>query len=142
MEKLISMVEFTIQQNMNFANKEIISIDKLQTIILKYAIFLKQPLTLGFFVPCDLEVNVIKEYDWVAPDGIKWEDYEKELLEAKDRVLFKGFESIGENLFTARVANGINSYLIRDIETGMIVEDLVKDGLELTESAKKQILGL
>ncbi|MNL76705.1 hypothetical protein D3C87_2027170 [compost metagenome] len=56
--------------------------------------------------------------------------------------MFKGFESIGENLFTARVANGINSYLIRDIETGMIVEDLVKDGLELTESAKKQILGL
>lgn len=137
MEKIISMVEFTIQQNMNFANKEIISVDKLQTIILKYAIFLKQPLILGMFVPC-------------LPDGKPFSEFQLEILNSNDLVpeLRKAFQEAKDRVLFEVTKEFLESNIYDEngfFYTLEIVEDLVAShnnyNLVLTESAKKQILG-
>ena len=65
--------------------------------ILKYAKFLKQPLTLSMFVPCDYDGNVLEEpkywnkkYNDDIPESelILCEEYRQ----AKERVIFEGFE--------------------------------------------------
>lgn len=58
--KLISMTDFVILQNISLANKEI-KHNECGLRILKYANFLKQPLILGMFVPCDENGNVLEE---------------------------------------------------------------------------------
>jgi hypothetical protein len=66
--------------------------------IIKYSKFLKQPLKLGMFVPCDLEGNVLKPYQSrcelncsCGEEAVKdcKEDRYNEYQEAKDRVLFE-----------------------------------------------------
>lgn len=125
--------------------------------ILKYANFLKQPLTLGMFVPCDKENKPLdlikiencncKGFEHYCNDNEKWIQSEagncKNLLkgclfpdnitEAKERVLFKCFEVKGG----LSVAKAI-------CQTYQIIDDLTYKKvplveLELTDSAIKQI---
>ena len=58
--------------------------------IIKYARFLKQPLTLGMFIPIDLDGNVLEEpeEDFINP---YYPNDCKQFKEAKDRVIFEGF---------------------------------------------------
>lgn len=63
---------------------------KLQT-IRSYAKFLKQPLTLGMFVPCDEEGNPMLE-PGSGPIYTHSEDYMNRYKSAKNRCLFEGFE--------------------------------------------------
>lgn len=95
--------------------------------------FLKQLLTPGMFVPCDLEGNVLEE-------PIGWEDYlrtksqhylhrlEKcqQFQQAQERVLFEGWDDV----------KTINSVI-----KGKSIEWLVEKGfeLDLTPTACKQI---
>lgn len=65
--KLISMTDFVLECD---------TLEKAQN----YAKFLKQPLTLGMFVPCDESGEVLIE------------SFSKKYKEAKERVLFKGFK--------------------------------------------------
>ena len=53
-----------------------------------YSKFLKQPLELWMFVPCDDNGNVLKEP--IINDSIKIWTYQQ----AKERCLFEGFENI------------------------------------------------
>lgn len=65
--------------------------EKVLSAIKDYAILLKQPLTLGMFVPCDEAGNVLKGKPLSpAPDSewTRWENEEIEFFKAKDRVLF------------------------------------------------------
>jgi len=64
-----------------------------------YAKFLKQPLTLGMFVPCDDEGNVLEE-PIETIGGV--ELYAKTYNQALDKVVFDGFEVSydGVNLIT------------------------------------------
>ena len=69
--------------------------------VVDYANFLKQPLTLGMFIPCDKEGNVLEEPDckedyYRDANGLAYNYFEdrKKWLEAKERVLFEGFEII------------------------------------------------
>lgn len=70
MKKLIEMTDYVLEQ-WNRAG-----IEELQKYynIAKYAYFLKQPLTLGDFIPCDENGNVLEEpkeyYDWYKWGGI------------------------------------------------------------------------
>ena len=43
------------------AERELILIDNFYNKCINYANFLKQPLTLGMFIPCDLDGNVLEE---------------------------------------------------------------------------------
>ncbi len=71
--------------------------------IAKYAYFLKQPLTLGMFIPCDENGNVLEE-----PKNLVWQkddvcisvngkiennnEYINKLHQAKSKVIFEGVE--------------------------------------------------
>ncbi len=90
--KLISMVSYILEQDkLEFIPKGkdyadewsdfcLIKLDA----ITEYANFLKQPLELGMFVPCDLDGNVLIKHNSYDSDI---NDYSK----AKERVIFEGF---------------------------------------------------
>lgn len=79
--KLISCTEFVLGQE----KKGLQNTDRPLRFerILKYAKFIKQPLTLSMFVPCDSDGNVLEE-----PNEYKSEQYQQ----AKERIIFEGFE--------------------------------------------------
>lgn len=62
-------------------------------VLYNYANFLNEPLTLGMFVPCDLEGNIFSEPKKIGA-GYAEEAYTislKQYKEAKQRLLFGGF---------------------------------------------------
>lgn len=150
MGKLISMTDFVLEQA-KLKNDTY----ELSHVLIDYANFLKQPLTLGMFVPCDLDGNVLEESSW----QLEWEKKKvcsinlcvksREYQEAKDRVLFEGFEikEYSGKLLSVECSGTSVFFKIpsKDWYTPNgfeLIENLVKDGFELTESAKKQIFGL
>jgi len=149
--KLISMRDFVLEQD------ALSDVDKNPIFhfcrCIDYANFLKQPLTLGMFVPCDDGGNVLKEINYA--EGISTEDivtkdgdtyycngvgydsleYSSILLQAKERVLFENFE-LDEygNLFY-----GLDG-LISNWKDKPIEQLLHKDlDITLTPTAIKQI---
>ena len=56
MNKLISMTDFVLKTHDEISD----SIDS-ESMMFNYANFLKRPLTLGMFVPCDEDGNVLQE---------------------------------------------------------------------------------
>ena len=94
--KLISMTDFVLgQEQPTYLEKE--EFEDVYYKIHNYAKFLKQPLTLSMFVPCDDEGNVLEEpkywnkkYNDDIPESelILCEEYRQ----AKERVVFEGFE--------------------------------------------------
>lgn len=111
-----------------------------------YAKFLNQPLTLGMFVPCDESNNIVKEPDLFnyhinIPEISLYELKLKEYQEAKDRVLFEGWELVSNGKWGAEIARckitGNNQF---NITKFLNVDHLLTaKQLFLTESAKKQI---
>lgn len=101
--------------------------------ILNYAKFLKQPLTLGMFVPCDVDGNVLEEPEnpKKSPEHMrKYDSYVK----AKERVLFEGFY-----LEYNAVMSPQGGYLDVGNLKQKTVETIVGANLTLTQSAIKQI---
>lgn len=119
-------------------------------VIENYAKFLKQPLQLCFFVPCDENGNVLEEpkrwNDYLQfPDSFdgnkEWgELYNYEL--AKERVLFKGFEArmFGwKKLYYVKLGDNKNSIYTFPNLRNYTIENLVGLEVELIENAIKQI---
>ncbi|WP_353166399.1 hypothetical protein [Empedobacter brevis] len=148
--KLISMTDFVLEQD----NKNTYISFCLK--VLKYAQFLKQPLTLGMFVPCDEEGNVLEEptmekygyyssnhqeeqSGWMYEEGEDkyYEAFEKH-QQAKERVLFEGFELKNDLIFNASTQTFIDEEILFNLEN---IENLITyyDELTLTETAIKQI---
>jgi len=133
MKKLISMTDYVLQQY-----EEIQQSNVFENNCFNYAKFLKQPLTLGMFVPCDLEGNIMKEpYMVFADDNEECDDYIKLFCEAKERCLFEihSFEEDSENFWYF----GLDEFKLIGIDKSEIVELLVTYGIELTLTAQKQI---
>ena len=146
MKKLISMVQFVIEQN----EQEEISIGESYCDILNYAKFLKQPLTLGMFIPCDLEGNVLREpkkyaskYDKPLQSGNIGFNYvllDKDLeqyQQAKERVLFEGFEVKQDAWKSVTNNNGCSLFFGEPCKA--TIEDLVKYNLTLSENNQKSL---
>lgn len=161
--KLQSMTDFVLEREdtstfdtsqIDWYDLEQVKLDKIRN----YARFLKQPLQLGFFVPCDEDGNLWEfpptneEWEWAQKDSADAEQsykmkqfyYEK----AKERILFKGFHSIGENEIELLNSDNWMSFSQKTIkftdEFGheievYRIEDLIELNLELTDSAIKQI---
>jgi len=110
---------------------------KITNEIFNYANFLKQPLTLGMFVPCSIDGNVLEE-PVESIGGV--ELYAKEYQQAKQRVLFKGFGYI--NVLNDRFIlthGGLIKYWIYSDDT---IEGLMGNftyNIELTETAIKNL---
>lgn len=149
--KLISMTDFVSQYVETGCAVE--QIRKIRN----YSDFLKQPLTLGVFIPCDDEGNVLEEpVDTIG--GV--ELYSEKYQQAKEKVLFEDsiitnsdpykmtkrfmidlkhptyFRLYNKFTFT----NGdINECFLPNFREIPTIEYLVKFELSLTQSAIKQI---
>lgn len=128
----------------------------------KYAEFLKQPLTLGMFVPTDKDGNILEDPDnktytvgEVVPNNKNYLKLKQEYEEAKERVLFKGWKFSYDFPGTITIVNDFGKYLglhksdskfrIADAIGGKCylsdVESFVnkaKFEIELTESGARQ----
>lgn len=109
--ELISMTDFVLEQSESIKS-DMIGYGEFIDKVVNYANFLKQPLKLEMFVPCN--------------------DSEK----AKEKVLFKDCSTMqqGENTMVI-----LNDSVIWLTWTNRIIEDLLKDRVILTENALKQI---
>jgi len=132
--KLISMTDFVLEEG-NPSNTDSQFADK----VMAYAHFLKQPLNLSMFVTCDDEGNILIEpakddFSFYAHKNLS---VQEEFKQYKEKVLFEGFKArITKNGFKA-IKDGLELSVSSDSK--IIVEDLVYDGIILTESATKQI---
>ena len=139
--KLISMTDFVLQRNLRTA----IDIFRSMSSCSKYANFLKQPLTLGMFIPCDDDSNILEEPLLNCNKKCPFKgDYSKcckfELFNrAQSKVIFEGF-AISEAGGAICDKSGIfnifwlidnNWKLSKGIKT---IEDLVSYNLDLTGS--------
>lgn len=119
----------------------------------KYATFLKQPLTLGMFEPIDDQGNILKEpegWNWFSIDPCRCptckSKYDISALEAykkaKDKVLFKGFYISRESEHFFTVEKGVIFIQVQKKSTKATVEKLLKhwSDIELTESAIKKFI--
>lgn len=159
--KLISMTDFVLGYSQNSKTGYEAGYNALVglRIFKNYAQFLKQPLTLGMFVPCDEDGNVLDSprnankdslaYDWLH------EQYRyKEAIyqQAKERVLFERFSvkrfidkdnpcyvvSNGENEVTFHI--GLYTFS-KGVDFAKTIEDLTHIQPTLTQTAIKQIYG-
>ena len=125
MKKLIEIIDYIIEQHEQCISST--------SRTYNYAIFLKQPLELWMFVPCDEDGNVLEVVPYYA-DGIeKVNEYKK----AKERCLFEGFKSVP---FSNSVKKG--NYIIDFNYTENInIESLLHHDIvfELTQVALKQL---
>lgn len=139
MEKLKPMTDFILEQSKIINDPEILA-----RLLVSYATFLKQPLTLEMFIPLDLEDNVLDSYFYnqfhtghlVSDEEFK--EVEK-YQEAKSRVIFEGFE-IDLNFSDLIMHKKGFGFNINELSR-LSIEKICNDGydLVLTETAKKKI---
>lgn len=159
--KLISMTDFVLSQKEKIWEEEMPYSEFIDKII-NYAYFMKQPITLGMFVPCDENGKIIEEITQFDPDissqyyaGQIW--HNNLFNEAKERVLFKGnwkhkkeditgFDTVDDddfhfNLDTLECWQWVEGGILDFKLTGSNIESISNaiKGIELTESAIKQL---
>ena len=136
--KLISMTSFVLQRD--------ITDIKQRDSIVKYANFLKLPLKLEMFVPCDEDGNVLEEpkieEEYVDEHTTQiFAQYQYDLDKAKEKVLFEGIEfrkNGGVNFLTIKE----DTFAFFDFNVkfkNLTIEYLIQYDLQLIENAVKQI---
>lgn len=140
MKKILkSMVDFVLDQERQMEEQDSYEFTfGISSRCFEYAKFLKQPLTLGMFMPCDDNNNVLEE-----PKCIKECEscdcmYEYDIYQqAKERVIFDGFEVIHKDKIRITIQCGflqLDYNLIKScFENHNTIEDLVHYNLELTK---------
>jgi len=133
--KLISMTAFVLEQSNKLGTAEGGYISFSDNVI-NYANFLKTPLTLGMFVPCDEDGNVLEDIEWKNFRG-KMEDFHSvanKFKQAKDKVLFDGFTSSYDEL-----THSGKLFWVGEFSGKETVENLIPSNLTLTETAIKTL---
>ncbi len=137
--KLIPMTDFVLEQHVESSNQ-----NEFEDNCYKYANFLKQPLKLEMFIPCDEDGNVLKKTVCINQCESCDCMYEFDLFEqSKEKVLFEGFSlRLDEDL---KVLLLDETYCFRtffnfnDAFRNKNIEDLVNRNLTLTPNAIKHI---
>jgi hypothetical protein len=133
MKKLISMTDFVLEQDTNWSYKNTI------VSIRDYANFLKQPLELWMFVPCDEDGNVLEEPKDEGQTLVRLEKDFKEYQQAKERCLFEGFELKGENELFYNLTHDLCYSVFLSKNNKRTMQDLINSDFKLTPTALKQI---
>ena len=159
--RLVSMTDFVIEYAPKFnpfgTDEQILCLDYIHI----YAKFLKQPLKLEMFVPCDEGGNVLKEPIFHEPNNENeignYQILIDEYYEAKAKVLFEEFnlnqkdfsklesifcltkECFQITFFTKEKGCFMDNLKTNKTYEIKTIEDLIQFELELTESALKQI---
>jgi hypothetical protein len=148
--KLISMTDFVLEideiepKAVNFSSITDIKNYQLNSYskIINYANFLKKPLELWMFVPCDENGNVLEEPETSDKNGkpyyetkSEYELFNKSYFKAKERVLFEGFE------YDNKMEYWHNKHISFDEEfcENKTIEDLIQYNLTLYQTAIKQL---
>lgn len=138
MKTLLPMTDFVLHQYSNnyHANTP--------TRIWNYAAFLKQPLKLEMFVPCDENGNVLqepKEKVFSRENGAyEFDEYCKIYEKAKEKVLFEGFYWKGN--YAVCMAEDEMIYIDDEFMQNMTIDKFLTTiitDLQLTTTALKQI---
>lgn len=142
--ELISMTDFVLQEE----KKGMQNTDRHLRFekILKYAKFLKQPLKLEMFIPCDKDGNVLEEPQ-MRPERNSFDeedmDYDAQELydyiKAKEKVLFEGFEVKGNYIMYYDFAY-MMKYELEGKTVENIIDEIPNNSLQLTQNATKQFL--
>jgi hypothetical protein len=159
MKNLTSMTAFVLNTTLDDAIKKA-GVSYTLATINRYANFLSKKLSIEMFVPCKLVDGV-----WIILVPYKKTEHElyadensicrviskeehisyREIEEAKDRVLFEGFECIrmtGYHTLVFPMSSYTKDFAVfEDDFNDKTIEDLVKYNLELTASAQKQLFG-
>ena len=135
--KLISMTVFVLEQSKRIMNVEITHLESHNQIV-NYANFLKQPLKLEMFVPCDDNGNVL---EGIIGNGMihNYSEKVKQYEQAKDKVLFDGFDIYSNG----DLHNAFVTFESSRLEI-MNVENLITDfqySFYLTPNAIERIFG-
>lgn len=127
MKKLISMTDYVLEQQAKITSSNEKPYDFYLNVT-KYANFLKQPLTLGMFMPTDSEGNVLN-YDDIKQSVIEgtenWSIWEN----AREKVIFRENKDMEDRFYM----NGDVSFLC--------IEDIINCDFELTDSAVFNLFG-
>lgn len=139
--KLISMTDYVLEQSNNENlikhisdpnEKEFMNV---WVFVFRYAQFLKTPLELGMFVPCDEKGNVLEEPLQGYPGNEQYEGCEMdEYIKAKKRVVFENCSMFDK--YFIRYGNG-TLFHIDHLKTTTI-EFLCDRDLSLTQNAIKK----
>lgn len=142
------MTDFVLEQTELLYEK---NQSKLIHRVVNYAQFLKQPLTLGMFVPCDEEGNILEEpiisehlLDRPGGSPIKSKNTPEAYYyrKAKERVLFEGFEVKKDICYKGEKRISVDYAIYIPTMRTLTIEELIskkKTPLTLTETAIKQI---
>lgn len=143
--KLISMTDYVLENITEVSDITNFSYSLLKLKKVKnYANFLRQPLTLGMFVPCDDAENVLEEPFWQVEfekgkvASINLIEKSKQYQQAKSKVLFEFDGGINlirnkENFFIIEDKNGVYLRTLKN-NTSNTVESLLKFSVEITLS--------
>ena len=145
MKKIISMTDFVLEQYEKQTNPTIF-----EETTHNYANFLKQPLKLEMFVPCDEDGNILKKPKCNNQCDSCDCMYEFNLFtEAKEKVIFEGFEWNIAEFCDEPMLELTNKevYFLYDVEDRKFendvdefiktIEDLIPYNLELTKNFKQ-----
>ena len=103
--KLISMTDFVLEQSEKIKKEKygIESYYNTMQVSINYANFLKQPLKLEMFVPCDEDGDILHEpedYEQRLPNMMtEYNDEVYRYKQAKSKVLFEGFKINGNYIY-------------------------------------------
>lgn len=145
--KLQKMTDFVLEQSKKIMNCELTHLESYSQIV-DCANFLKQPLKLEMFVPCDKYGNVLEEKlveNYENDFGLysDFRRYNKEYNEAKKKVLFEGFKIYKYTKDCIIKDNKIIFEWLgnRFSHTGTTIESLtlLHDNFYLTPNAIKQL---
>ena len=143
MKKLISMTDFVLDQEKEF-NYGAVGWKEYTNNTINYAKFLKQPLELWMFVPCDDNGNVLEEksiFNTTDEEYIFYSDDFDKYQQAKERCLFEGFkEGIWGGYATFKYnIEGECLEVDNEFCQNKTIEELIKYNLQISQTAIKQI---
>ena len=137
--KLVSMIDFVLSKSENIPLVEYNEVNEIFVdSTIKYANFLNQPLNLGMFVPA-IEVGGKWEVFTDPNNGYDFDSYNlaealEQYQQAKDRVLFEGFECVGVGNGFITIIKGNVMFTASDVN---IIEDLLSFEPTLTAKGVK-----
>ena len=136
---LIPMTDFVLEQ-LNEQNSRTKPMREVFNSLEKYAKFLKQPLKLEMFVPCDEEGNVLEEpkieEEYVDEHTTQiFAQYQYDLDKAKEKVLFENLSYKFGFVGLTDSKGNFSSLFDLDFKPNGIIEDLLKEKYKFSFTA-------
>lgn len=129
---LISMTNFVLNKDKLILKKQIDAISFTMSVT-DYALFLKTPLKLEMFVPCDEYGNIMKEPNFIGSRKSNV-NYCDKFQKAKGKVIFVGFDIIQNDKTELSIkCNNFQLYFnktLKRFENYKTIEDLTTYDLE------------